>query len=55
MAQLIDALDNNFEGAEDILFLLRQAPKFGNDIDYVDRIMDDVVCNLADELEKVEG
>lgn len=55
MAQLIDALDKNFEGAEDILFLLKQAPKFGNDIDYVDRIMDDVVCNLADELEKVEG
>ena len=55
MAQLIDALDNNFEGAEDILFLLKQAPKFGNDIDYVDRIMNDVVCNLADELEKVEG
>ena len=55
MAQLIDALDNNFEGADDILFLLKKAPKFGNDIDYVDRIMDDVVCNLADELEKIKG
>ncbi len=55
MAQLIDALDNNFEGADDVLFLLKKAPKFGNDIDYVDRIMNDVVCNLADELEKIEG
>ena len=48
MAQLIDALDNNFEGAEDILYLLKKAPKFGNDIDYVDNIVNDVICNLAD-------
>ena len=55
MAQLIDALDNNFEGAEDILYLLKKAPKFGNDIDYVDNIVNDVICNLADELEKIKG
>ena len=55
MAQLIDALDKNFEGEERILRLLQNAPKFGNDIDYVDRIMDDVVCNLADTLQKYEG
>ena len=55
MAQLIDALDNNFEGADDVLFLLKQAPKFGNDIDYVDRIVNDVVCNLADEMGKHTG
>ena len=55
MAQLIDALDKNFEGYEDILFLLKKAPKFGNDIDYVDNIVSDVICNLADELEKIEG
>ena len=55
MAQLIDALDKNFEGAEDILFLLKKAPKFGNDIDYVDNIVNDVICNLADELEKIKG
>lgn len=55
MAQLIDALDNDFEGADDILFMLKQAPKFGNDIDYVDNIMNDVINNLADELLKIEG
>ena len=55
MAQLIDALDNNFEGAEDILYLLKKAPKFGNDIDYVDNIVNDVICNLADELEKINS
>lgn len=55
MAELVDALDKNFEGEERILQLLKQAPKFGNDIDYVDNIMNDVVCNLADELDKHRG
>ena len=52
MAQLIDALDKNFEGAEHILKLLRDAPKFGNDADYVDNILNDVVVHYCDALEK---
>ncbi len=55
MSELIDALDANFVGYERVYQLLKAAPKFGNDIDYVDRIMDDVVCNLADELDNFTG
>jgi len=55
MAQLIDALDKNFEGAEDILKMLRDAPKFGNDVDYVDKIMNDVIVHYSDALEKFKG
>ena len=38
MSELIDALDNNFEGArgEEIRQLCLKAPKWGNDDDYVD-------------------
>jgi formate C-acetyltransferase len=36
MAELCDALDNNFEGYEDIRKLCRQAPKYGNDDDCAD-------------------
>jgi len=38
MDQLIKALDDNFEGHEEIHQLLRNSPKFGNDDDYVDRL-----------------
>jgi formate C-acetyltransferase/benzylsuccinate synthase len=40
MAQLIDALRNNWEGQERMrLDFVRNAPKWGNDDDYVDNIM----------------
>jgi formate C-acetyltransferase/benzylsuccinate synthase len=40
MAQLIDALQNNWEGQERMrLDFVRNAPKWGNDDDYVDDIM----------------
>ena len=44
MKQLRDAIDHNFEGLEyaRIRKLCRNAPKFGNDIDYVDNITADV-------------
>lgn len=50
MPQLIDALDNNFEGeeGEKVLHILEKCPKFGNDDDYVDDIVNDVVCNFSD-------
>jgi pyruvate formate-lyase/glycerol dehydratase family glycyl radical enzyme len=43
MDQLITALDNNFEGYPDIQSMLSAAPKFGNDIDYVDDIVNDII------------
>jgi formate C-acetyltransferase len=36
MAELCDALDNNFEGYEEIHKMCMEAPKFGNDDDYAD-------------------
>jgi benzylsuccinate synthase len=40
MAQLVDALEANWEGYEDMrLDFVRNAPKWGNDDDYVDDIM----------------
>ncbi len=40
-AALLDALKNNFDGAEDLRVLCERAPKFGNDDDYVDFIARD--------------
>jgi len=49
MDRLIDALDKNFEGEEEILYMLKNAPKFGNDDEYVDSIM----CELFDHASSV--
>ncbi|SDO54784.1 glycyl radical protein [Desulforhopalus singaporensis] len=38
MAELCSALDNNFEGFEELRQLLVNSPKFGNDDDYVDNL-----------------
>jgi len=39
MEELVEALRNNFEGNEELRRLLKnKAPKYGNDIDYVDEI-----------------
>ncbi len=43
MAQLIDALDADFEEHDEAFHLLSRAPKFGNDDDYVDSIVNDVL------------
>ncbi len=50
MKELVDALDANFEGHEKTLRLLSAAPKFGNDIDYVDYIVNDVLMMCVDIL-----
>ena len=55
MAQIIDALDKNFEGEDAILHALEHAPKFGNDIDYVDNIVADVISFCCDEAVKTPG
>ncbi|MCX8032414.1 MAG: hypothetical protein N3B14_03325 [Thermoleophilia bacterium] len=38
MAQLLEAMDANWEGYEDIRQMCLKAPKYGNDDDYVDEI-----------------
>jgi choline trimethylamine-lyase len=55
MSRLIDALDRNFEGSEDILGLIRSAPKFGNDNDYVDSIVSEVFQHAHDAMAKHKG
>lgn len=48
MSELIDALDNNFEGYEVLLHQLEKAPKFGNDDDYVDLIARRILSDMGD-------
>ncbi len=47
MDRLIDALDRNFEGEDEILYALKAAPKFGNDDDYVDSILNEVLIHAG--------
>jgi len=56
--ELIDALDNNFEGKEEVRKLLLSAPKYGNDDDYVDNIASDLYRwwqKMATELDAAYG
>ncbi|MGO8990142.1 MAG: glycyl radical protein [bacterium] len=55
MDRVINALDKNFEGEEGVLHILAAAPKFGNDDDYVDSIVNEVLMHGCGELTKVEG
>ena len=48
---LIDALHKNWEGYEDMRQLMMQAPKFGNDDDYVDTIAQEVQVKSVAVLE----
>lgn len=51
MRQLLDAIDANFEGYEDIRNLvLNHTPKYGNDDDYADNIMLDVFKDVRDRI-----
>ena len=44
---LLAVLDRNFEGEDEILHMVSRAPKFGNDDDYVDGIVNDVLLHAA--------
>jgi choline trimethylamine-lyase len=55
MDQLVTALDNNFEAGDKILHILESAPKFGNDDDYVDSIVNDVISHGSEEAAKYKG
>ncbi len=53
MAELIDALDSDFEDKEDLRqMLINNAPKYGNDDDYVDSIAEEVYCMVSEETYK---
>jgi formate C-acetyltransferase len=53
MAELIDILKKNWEGNEEVRMMFQNnAPKFGNDDDYVDLIARDLYYRIADETKK---
>ena len=51
MDQLIAALDADWEGYEDMRQDFKDAPKYGNDDDYVDSIVADYYSHFADDYE----
>ncbi len=56
--ELIDALHVNFQGKEHLRKLLLSAPKYGNDDDYVDTIVDDLygwLCKMLGEFDACYG
>jgi len=55
MDRIIDALDKNFEGEEEVLQVLKGAPKFGNDDDYVDSIVNEVLTHCSNEVARYKG
>ncbi len=53
MSRLVEAIDNNFEGFEDVKSLLdANEHRYGNDDDYVDSIAADIVHHFYKELMK---
>ena len=55
MDRLITALDKDFEGEEEVLHILSAAPKYGNDDDYVDSIVGEVLLHSRDTIVAHEG
>ena len=56
--ELMEALEVNFEGKEDIRQRLLSAPKYGNDEDYVDYIVADLynwLCEIVGEIDTPYG
>ena len=56
MAELVKAIHADYVGYENIRqMLIKDAPKFGNDIDYVDQIAREVFVFASDEVRKHTG
>ena len=51
MGELLEALERDFEGREEIFRLCREAPKYGNDDPRVDDLAADLFTYIADEIE----
>lgn len=52
MEELLQALECDFEGYEEVHKLCLKAPKYGNDIEEVDSIGAEIFTYIADEIEK---
>ncbi|OLN28816.1 glycyl radical protein [Desulfosporosinus metallidurans] len=52
MAELLDALEHDFQGYDEIRKLCLEAPKYGNDDPIVDDVAGDMFTFIADEIEK---
>lgn len=55
MSELIDALDANFEGYDMLLKKLSAAPKYGNDIDEVDNIVNEIIMHAVSVITPLKG
>lgn len=53
--RLLKALDNDFEGYEDVRQMCLSAPKYGNDIPEVDEIATEMCDFMTDEVRKYRG
>lgn len=52
MARLCEALAKDFEGEDELLHLIKQVPKYGNDDDYPDMMVNKVLQHLDEEVSK---
>ena len=55
MAEMLDALDANWEGYDEMLHQVERLPKFGNDQDCVDSLVNEVISFAGDEIGKYPG
>ncbi len=53
--RLLKALENNFEGYEDVRQMCLAVPKYGNDIPEVDNIASEIIQYTAEEIGKYRG
>lgn len=55
MAELLEALSHDFQGYDRVLHLIRTVPKYGNDQEYVDQIVNRIFAMLGAEVERIPG
>jgi formate C-acetyltransferase len=55
MDELLNALKKNWEGCEELRQMCLDAPKFGNDDDYVDSLASDLFIKVNEEVGKVKS
>jgi formate C-acetyltransferase len=54
MSELLESLKNNWEGKDDLRQMFLDAPKFGNDDDYADKIAKEVQFRTSFEMKSVK-
>ena len=55
LEKVIEACNNNFDGYEKELSVLKKTPKFGNDIDEVDKMVDEVLSYCSEKTASLPG